>query len=245
MFRDQEDAFGELISAYYNGSDVVEIIERDDGFIDTSAGPHAYFLEYDQWPDHYKKAIQLVRGHVLDVGSGAGRISLFLQNQGYQVLATDNSPKALKVCRLRGVKNTAICPITQLSNRLGIFDCIVMFGNNFGLFGNSKRAKWLLKRFYRMTSPQGRIIAESNDVYATEEPIHLAYHNRNRQRGRMSGQLRLRVRYQNFKTPWFDYLIVSQGEMEEIVQGTGWFIRQFINSEGAAYIAVIEKIECR
>jgi len=241
MFRDQEDAFGELISAYYNGSDVVEIVERDDGFIDTSAGPHAYFLEYDQWPDHYKEAIQLVSGRVLDVGSGAGRISLFLQNQGYEVLAMDNSPKALQVCQQRGVINTVLCPITQLSNRVGIFDSIVMFGNNFGLFGNFKRAKWLLKRFYGMTSPQGRIIAESNDVYATDDPIHLAYHQRNRQRGRMAGQLRLRIRYQNLKTPWFDYLIVSQSEMKEIIQGTGWFIRKFINSEGPQYIAIIDK----
>ena len=241
MFTDQQDAYGELVSAYYNGIDVIEIVERDDGYISTSAGPHAYFWEYDQWPDHYKKAIQLVRGRVLDVGSGAGRISLFLQKQGKEVLAIDNSPKALQVCQLRGVKNTALYPITQLSSHLGIFDSIVMLGNNFGLFGNFRRAKWLLKRFYRMTSPQGCIIAESNDVYATDDPIHIAYHRRNRQRGRMSGQLRLRVRFQNFKTPWFDYLIVSQSEMKEIIQGTGWDIRQFINSEGPQYIAVIEK----
>ena len=241
MITDQQDAFGELVSAYYNGKDVIEIVERDDGFISTSAGPQAYFLEYDQWPNHYKEAIQMVRGRILDVGSGAGRISLFLQKQGYEVLATDNSPIALQVCQLRGVINTALCPITQLSNRLGIFDSIVMLGNNFGLFGNFKRAKWLLKRFHRMTSAQGRIIAESNDVYATDEPIHLSYHRQNRQRERMSGQLRLRIRYQNFKTPWFDYLIVSQSEMKEIVQGTGWIIRQFINSEGPQYIAVIDK----
>jgi SAM-dependent methyltransferase len=241
MLTNQQDAFGELVSAYYNGNDEVEIVERDDGFINTSAGPDAYFWEYEQWPDHYKKAISLVRGRVLDVGSGAGRIPLYLQKQGYEVLAIDNSPKALEVCQLRGIRNTALCPITQLSKRFGIFDSIVMFGNNFGLFGNFKRAKWLLKRFYQMTSPQGCIIAESNDVYATDDPVHLAYHRRNRQLGRMSGQLRLRLRYRNFKTPWFDYLMVSQSEMEEIIEGTGWVIRQFINSEGPQYIAVIEK----
>ena len=241
MLKDQEDAYGELVTAYYNGDDVVEIVERDDGFIGASSGPHAYFLDYDQWADHYKEAIQLVRGRVLDVGSGAGRITLYLQNQGHEVLATDNSPKALAVCRLRGVQHTELCPITQLSSRLGVFDSIVMMGNNFGLFGNYKRAKWLLKRFYSMTSSQGRIIAESNDVYATDDPAHLAYHAWNQQRGRMSGQLRLRVRYQKFKTPWFDYLIVSQEEMKDIVQGTGWIIYQFIKSRGPTYIAVLEK----
>ena len=92
-----------------------------------------------------------------------------------------------------------------------------------------------------MTSPQGRIITESNDVYATDDPVHLAYHAWNHQRGRMSGQLRLRVRYQKFKTPWFDYLNVSQEEMKDIVQGTGWTIYQFIKSRGPTYIAVLEK----
>ena len=182
MFRGQEDAFGELISAYHNGNDVVEIVERDDGFISASSGPHAYFLGYDQWSDYYKKATQFVRGRVLDVGSGAGRIALYLQNQGHEVLATDNSPKALEVCRLRGIQHTNLCPITQLSNHLGIFDSVLMMGNNFGLFGNFRRAKWLLKRFYRLTASQGRIIAESNDVYGTDDPVYLAYHAWNRQR---------------------------------------------------------------
>ena len=241
MFRDREDAYGELVTAYYNGGEAVEIVERDDGFITTSAGPHAYFMEYDQWPDHYKEAIKLVRGRVLDIGSGAGRIALHLQNQGHDVLATDNSPKALQVCQLRGIIKTELCPITRLSSHLGIFDTIMMMGNNFGLFGSFKRARWLLKRFYRMTSNQARIIAESNDVYATDDPNHLSYHEWNRQRGRMAGQLRLRIRFQKFKTPWFDYLIVSQDEMREILQGTGWTIRQFIQSEGPIYIAVLEK----
>ena len=47
---------------------------------------------------------------ILDVGSGAGRISLYLQNQGHEVLATDNSPKALEICRLRGIIHTTACP---------------------------------------------------------------------------------------------------------------------------------------
>jgi SAM-dependent methyltransferase len=243
MLIENEDAYGELVSAYLHGKEVVEIVERDDGYIDVSVGPKAYFLEFEDWPPHYQEAMKFVRGRVLDVGSGAGRISLYLQNQGHEVLATDNSPKALEICRLRGIQNTELCPITQLGTRLGTFDTIVMMGNNFGLFGNPKRAKWLLKRFYSMTSSRGKIIAESNDVYATEDPLHLAYHERNRRRNRMPGQLRLRVRYRNFKTPWFDYLIVNKEEMQEIIQGTGWEIRQFIDSDGPMYIAIIEKIE--
>ena len=45
MFRDQEDAYGELVTAYYCSKEAVEIVERDDGFITTSAGPQAYFMK--------------------------------------------------------------------------------------------------------------------------------------------------------------------------------------------------------
>ncbi len=240
--KDHEDAYGHEIYEYFHGEDIREIVERDDGFITASAGPRAYFVEYEDWPDHYKEAMKFGRGRVLDIGCGAGRISLYLQDQGHEVLGIDISPKAIEVCQLRGLKNSQELSITQVSSKLGIFDSIVMLGNNFGLFGNYRRAKWLLKRFHKMTSPGGRIIAESNDPYQTTDPVHLAYHEYNRQRGRMSGQLRLRVRYRKYKNPWFDYLIVSQDEMRDILRGTGWEVRQFIDTEASLYIAVIEKV---
>jgi hypothetical protein len=115
-------------------------------------------------------------------------------------------------------------------------------GNNFGLFANPRRAKWLLRRFHGMTSDEGCILAESNDIYTTDEPVHLAYQESNRQRGRMSGQIRLRIRHKRMKTPWFDYLMVSQAEMEAILLGTGWRITKTFKSEGSAYIALIEKV---
>lgn len=116
-----------------------------------------------------------------------------------------------------------------------------MLGNNFGLFGNFRRAKWLLRRFHAMTGPQARIIAESNDPYQTTEPFHHEYQAFNRQRGRMPGQLRIRVRYKKYVTPWFDYLLVSRAEMKEILAGAGWAVKRFLDSETSVYVAVIEK----
>jgi hypothetical protein len=67
----------------------------------------------------------------------------------------------------------------------------------------------------------GRIVAESLDPYGTDIPHHVAYQRRNGSRGRMPGQLRIRVRYRRRGTPWFDYLIVLRDELEELVGGTG------------------------
>jgi SAM-dependent methyltransferase len=243
MLTPQQDAFGQAMLAYLKNNEGQEIIERFDGLIETSGGPKNYFSTYDEWSDHNKKALKFAHGRILDIGCGAGRIALYLQEKGHEVLGIDNSPLAIEVCRRRGLANARVCSITDLTWRTGIFDTVIMFGNNFGLFGNFKRARWLLRRFRRMTSPGGLILAESLDPYQTDKLYHLEYQAANRAAGRMSGQIRLRARYLNYKTPWIDYLMVSQKEMTEILLGTGWQVREFINSEVNHYVAVIEKTE--
>ncbi len=243
MLKNYQDAFGHEIYDYFTNKGGCEIVERDDGFFAVSGGPTVYLADYNDWPPHQKKAMRYVRGRVLDVGCGAGRHSLYLQEKGFDVLGLDVSPLAVEVCKLRGLKKAKVMSISEVSSRLGIFDTILMLGNNFGLFGSFERAKRLLKKFYKITSQEGRIIAESNDPYKTEVPEHLEYHKLNRQRGRMPGQLRIRVRYKKYATPWFDYLLVSKEEMAEIFNGTGWKAKKFIDSKGSVYIAIIEKEE--
>jgi SAM-dependent methyltransferase len=184
----------------------------------------------------------LVRGRVLDVGCGAGRVALHLQASGHEVVAIDISPLAIKTCRLRGVRDARVCSVTRVSARLGAFDTIVMFGNNFGLFGNVRRARWLLRRFHRLTSPTARIVAESRDPYQTASADHRRYHQLNRRRGKLPGQLRFRVRFGHARTPWFDYLIVSPREMRNIVAGPGWRVARLIRTTGPIYVAVLEKV---
>jgi hypothetical protein len=84
-------------------------------------------------------------------------------------------------------------------------------------------------------------VAGSNNPYTTEDPAHLAYQERNRKRGRMPGQLRLRVRYRDLIGPWFDNLIVSPDEMGTILEGTEWRIRQLLEESGSGYyVAILE-----
>jgi 2-polyprenyl-3-methyl-5-hydroxy-6-metoxy-1,4-benzoquinol methylase len=243
MLKDHQDAYGYEIYDYYQGeTDLVEIVEREDGYISFSAGPSFYFQTYDYWHQAEKTALEYVQGRVLDLGCGAGRIALHLQEAGHPVLGIDISPKAIEVCRLRGLRNAENLSITQVSSRLGIFDTIMMMGNNFGLFANPKRAKWLLRRFHSMTSPKARIIASTNDVYATDDPDHLAYHQMNLARGRMPGQIRIRIRHKKRKSPWFDYLMVSREELAQILESTGWQIAHIINTEKPQYIAILDKV---
>ncbi|HEY3577886.1 MAG TPA: class I SAM-dependent methyltransferase [Gaiellaceae bacterium] len=226
------DAFGQML----RDGRGPEIIERDDGFLDTAK--IAYFAPVARWPAVERRALRWARGRVLDAGVGAGRAALELQRRGRSVVGIDVSPGAVEVARARGVRDVRLLAFEDVDDSVGRFDTIVMFGNNFGLFGSPSKAKRLLRRIRPLAD---RIVAASNDPYATEDPVHLAYQERNRKRGRAAGQLRLRVRYRDLIGPWFDYLIVSPHEMAAILEDTEWRIRRLLQQTGSGYyVAVLE-----
>jgi SAM-dependent methyltransferase len=237
----KSDAYGREILNCHKGVSTYEIVERDDGFIDIgSALP--YFQEFENWPPHERQAIERARGPILDIGCGAGRVALYLQNRAHRVLAIDNSPLAVKVAKLRGVKAARVLSIEEIQRLRDKFGTIVLYGNNFGLFGGMTKARRLLTAMHRITTPDALIIAAATDPYRTRDPAHLSYHQRNRDRGRMAGQIRLRIRYRQFCGHWFDYLFASQDEVHSITEGTGWLISDIVESQGAGFVTIPKKL---
>jgi len=239
----EQDAFGHAVWDCYRGAPAFELIERSDGLFALSNGPAAYLAEPAFWAAYEREALERhAHGRVLDIGCNAGRHALYLQQNGLDVLGVDVSPLAIAVAKERGLKRAEVLAIDDLSAELGTFDTIVMLGNNFGLFASAAKARRLLRRFKAFTRPGATLIAESLNVYETRDPDHLAYQAANRERGRMSGQIRMRARYKRFVTPWFDYLMVSPAEMETLLDGTGWRIAKQYRLEGARlYTAIIER----
>jgi SAM-dependent methyltransferase len=226
-----------LLDALESQDDVHEIVERDDGFID--AARISYFAPMRRWLPVERRALRFVRGRVLDAGVGAGRVALELQGRGRDVVGIDVSPGAVEVARRRGVRDVRLLPLERVDASLGHFGTVAMFGNNLGLLGGAAKGHRLLRRLAEVAD---RIVAMSIDPYRTDDALHLAYHQRNRSRGRMAGQLRLRVRHRDLASPWFDYLIVSPAELEGLVVGTGWRVAWLVTSEGsAAYVAVLDR----
>ena len=238
-----DDAFGQFLLAQHRSADqLAEIIEREDNFIALGSDPGQYLSPYRKWPTSDKQAIKHARGRVLDIGCGAGRHALHLQEKGLDVTAIDTSPGAVKVCKLRGVKKAILRPIEEISKfRPSSFDTILMMGNNFGLVANPANARLMLKEFSRITSDDATIIAATLNPYGTRNPEHLRYHKFNKSRGRAAGQITIRVRFESLIGAWFDYLFVSPDEMRSILRDTGWQVEKLLGDTDDRYVAVIRK----
>jgi hypothetical protein len=241
VLRDDQDAYGHALRDALQGKHSYEILERDDGHIGVIGHTGLYFNDHDVWPPHERKAIRYARGRVLDIGCGAGRFTLHLQRKGFEATGIDNSPLSISVCRERGLKNVKVLSVTQISSRLGTFDTILLFGGTFGLLANVRRARWLLRKLHKMTSRTGRIIAQSCDPHQMASPQQRSRHRANVRRGKLPGQLRMRIRYKTYATPWQEWVVVSKTEMAKLLTGTGWKVRRFIDSRTSSYIAIIEK----
>lgn len=126
---EDKDAHGHALYDYLKDESGYVLVERDDGYFDPTFSAGIYFTEYDEWSEHVKKALQYVRGTVLDIGCGAGRHSLWLQKNGFKVTGIDVSPLSVEVCKLRGLKKVKNLSIADVTPELGIFDTIIMFGN--------------------------------------------------------------------------------------------------------------------
>jgi SAM-dependent methyltransferase len=220
--RIDPDAYGALLLAAYEGRDAQEIMEREDGLV-YAGDPSDYFAPFRRWPAAERKAMRLVRGRVLDVGCGAGRVALHLQERGLDVVAIDTSPLALEVARRRGVKRTETRSLTELDG-LGAFDTVLILRNNLGLAGTMAKG---LRGLARFTTDGARIVTDSVDPARHPDPAN----------GR-----RFRVRYRDFATPWFRYLMLTPEELEEQAAGAGWCVARVITDESPRYVAVLEKL---
>jgi len=232
--------FGKGLMAYLNGDKTPHRIHRDDGYAE-DASFDAYFSEYDDWPQYEKDALKEVEGAVLDVGCGAGRHALWLQQRGFRVTAVDISPEAVEVAIMRGVRDCRVMSALQLSFDAASFDTVLLLGNNFGIAGNPEATGKMLKDIRGITAQEGRIIASSRDPAVTDNPAHLRYHEYNRAIGRPIGQVTIRIEYKGEFGDWFDLLLASPSDMARISEAAGWRMERLFR-ENAGYAAVLSKI---
>ena len=197
MIKKEQDAQGKAIFDFFKSKNkfIQEIIERNDGYLDISGGPELYFKKYNEWGNDEKNAIKHAFGKILDIGCGAGRHILYLQKMGFDVTGIDVSPYAVKTCDFRGIKKVYLKSVFQMREK-NTYNTILMMGNNFGLVKNPIHSIKVFKKIHSLTKDNAIIIAQSRSPYETNNKNHIKYQKSNTEKGKMPGQLKIRVRYQ-------------------------------------------------
>ena len=237
-----QDLFGEGFRDYLNGNISKFELERDDGYVDEQDYSQ-YFVTYDDFPDVERDALKEAKGRVLDLGVGAGRVALYLQEKGLDVTGVDISDHSLDVCRNRGVKKLVRMSVCDLRFEPGSFDTAIAFGNNFGLCGTVAGVESMLRRLHDIMSDDGIFLAESIEPENTTNPAHLEYHKKNRAKGLLPGQVRLRCIYKGRVSDWWGLLMVSPDELRTLCARTGWKVERIYKGRWSPpfFVGVLKK----
>ena len=158
-----KDLMGRAIWDYYYQENP-EDLQTETSISELDDLPVSYlFRDYQEMNALEKKALDLSFGKVLDVGSGAGSHSLYLQNERkLEVTALDISPKSIEVCKARGVKNAICEDLLQFSEK--DFDTILLLMNGTGIFQSLEHIDQYLQKLKSLVAENGQILLDSTDI---------------------------------------------------------------------------------
>lgn len=158
-----KDLFGKAILDYQTNNSPEDLITETNISEEDQMSVAYLFRSYDEMPKLEQKALQLAKGKVLDVGCGAGSHSLSLQNdRNLDVTSIDISPKAIKACTLRGLKNAKVQDVMTLENEK--FDTILLLMNGTGIFGTLEQTPNFLQKLKSLLLLNGQILIDSSDI---------------------------------------------------------------------------------
>jgi len=232
------DVIGKSLKGYLNGGFPQYIIRGKDGNFE-AIDIATFFSNYSDWTDYEKILIaNHAKGRILDIGAGAGRHSLFLQRIGYEVHAIDNSPQAVTLMKIRGVKNVHLMDLRDIDFPAKYFDSALIMYNDLGLAGSIENTLKLFKRLFKITKPRGKVIVTLRNPLFYDDSAELEAKQKN---PGIIEKMKIRMEYADIIGKWFDSMMVSPLELKNLIKDTGWFVDNIVEGEDDFYGAVLKK----
>lgn len=196
--------------------------------------PAYFFREFGQMPPIERKALEMCRGRILDIGAGAGCHSLYLQQQGLEVTALEKSELAAEVLRKRGIRQVINDDIFRLKE--GAYDTLLLLMNGGGVGGTLPRLQELLLHLQTLLAPGGQILLDSSDItYLFVEDdgslwIDLAS-------DRYFGEMTYEITYRRKTYPPFPWLFVDFETLKQTAVQTGLECQLIFEGDSNDYLA--------
>ena len=196
------------------------------------------FRSYEDMPEIERKALDMAKGRILDVGAGAACHSLVLQKRGLDVTAIDISPLSVETMKERGVMNVIEQDFFTLE---GQYDTILLLMNGIGIVGTLERMPEFFRQLNKIQVPGGQVLCDSSDisyVFEDEEgmidiPNEMDYY----------GEHSFRMQYKDTIGEPFDWLYIDADTLKEKAGRFGYAVEVVAEGEHYDYLARITKKE--
>lgn len=229
-----KDLFGKAILDYQTQNNPENIITSTSISEEDEMEVGYLFRGFDKMPAIEKKALQLAKGKILDVGCGAGSHSLYLQNErNIDVHAIDISKNAIQACSLRGLRNVQAIDILDLENEK--YDTILLLMNGTGIFQTLKKTTIYLQKLKNLLNPNGQILIDSSDIiYMFDEdddggkwiPSDNYY-----------GELTFNLQYKKETETPFPWLYMDYNTLQNAAQANGLQCQLLLEGDHFDYLA--------
>ena len=196
------------------------------------------FRSYEDMPKIERKALDMAKGRILDVGAASGCHSLVIQERGLDVTAIDISPLSVETMKERGVKKVIEQNFFTLE---GQYDTILMLMNGIGIVGTLERMPELFRQLDKILAPGGQVLCDSSDisyVFEDEEgiidiPDEIGYY----------GEQSFRMQYKDTIGEPFNWLYIDADTLRQMAESCEYAVEVIAKGEHYDYLAKITKEE--
>ncbi len=169
------------------------------------------------------------KGKVLDVGAGAGAMSLILESRGFDVIALENSPGCVEVMKMSGVSNVVYSDFMDHKEK---YDTLLLLMNGIGLAGSLSNVPKFLEKCVKLLNEGGQILLDSSD-------ISYLYEDESEQPKGYLGNIRYKYEYNGNIGQWFDWVYVRQQELIDTCSSMGINCEILMTDENDQYLACL------
>jgi SAM-dependent methyltransferase len=233
VLKKHQDPIGKAVHDYLHGITGESILVKTDIAEDETLSPAYFFRTFDNMPLQEQEALKRCKGRVLDIGAGAGAHSIWLQEQGFEVVSIDISPLSCETMRARGLKEVVCGNIYSLSGQK--FDTILLLMNGAGVAQTLPGLPVLLNHLKGLLNPDGRILADSSDLLYLftdengESWIDIASDT-------YYGEMEYQLSYQKVKGKKFPWLFVDPDTLSEYAENCGFRVADKLIGEHFDYL---------
>ncbi len=228
-----KDPMGQAIHDFYHTGKAAKLRVISSMFYEDEIPVKTLFRSFDNMPIQERKAIELCRGRVLDVGAGSGCHSIVLKERGHDVVAIDISQLSVDVMKERGVNalNVNFFDETFVEK----FDTLLFAMNGIGIVGKVERLEMFFRSARRLLAPGGQLLLDSSDisyVFMDEDgsmDIDLA--------AGYFGEIDYTMRYKNIKGEPFDWLYIDFDTLSMYAEENGFKCEMCVEGEHYDYLA--------